>query len=84
MGKSADDLQQLKERSENEGDLEAKKELDTTFINAMCQTYMFKVKAKMDTYMETQRVRYQVMSAHPLNYASEAQKLAELIKQYSI
>lgn len=28
------------------------------------------------------RIRYQVMSAAPLNYVAEANKLAELIKQY--
>jgi hypothetical protein len=30
------------------------------------------------------RVRYQVSSASPLNWVSEAQKLIELIKQYNI
>jgi len=29
-------------------------------------------------------VRYQVLSAGPLNYANEAKKLAEMIKQYSL
>jgi len=30
------------------------------------------------------RPRYQVMNLYPLNYAQEANKLAELIKQYNI
>lgn len=30
------------------------------------------------------RVRYQVMSAAPLDFKAEGNKLAELIKQYSI
>lgn len=30
------------------------------------------------------RVRYQVMSAAPINYVAEANKLAELIKKYEI
>lgn len=30
------------------------------------------------------RVRYQVSSASPLNYANEAKKLAEMIKQYTL
>lgn len=30
------------------------------------------------------RVRYQVLSAAPLNYVQEAKKLADLIKQYNI
>lgn len=84
MGMSADTMQQLKERSENEGDMEAKKTLDAAFANAMCQTYNFKVKAKADTYQDTQRVRFQVTNAWSLDYAQEALKLAEQIKLYSI
>lgn len=30
------------------------------------------------------RIRYQVMSAAPMDYKAEGNKLAELIKQYSI
>lgn len=30
------------------------------------------------------RIRYQVLSAAPLNYGNEAKKLADLIKQYSL
>lgn len=32
----------------------------------------------------TCRVRYQVSSAAPLNFSTEAKKLAEMIKQYSL
>lgn len=30
------------------------------------------------------RVRYQVLSAAPVNFAQEAKKLADLLKQYSL
>lgn len=84
MGVSADELNQLKERSEFESDMEAKKQYDNAFTQALCQSHLFKVKAKADTYNETTRVRLQVMSAQPVNYAAEASKLAEQIKLYSL
>lgn len=38
--------------------------------------------ASIDVLTLFKRIRYQVMSAAPLNYVAEANKLAELIKQY--
>ena len=37
-----------------------------------------------DTDVSSRRVRYQTMSASPLDYKSEAQRLAELIKEMSV
>lgn len=75
-GKSADELMALKEEDETK--------LATAFEEANCRKLSFRCRAKMDTFGDTQRVRYQVMSATPLDYKSEANKLAELIKQYSL
>jgi replication factor A1 len=82
MGKSADELEDLKERSQMEGG-EAK-DYEGVFSEALCKTFIFRCRAKQDTYQDQARVRYQVMGAAPLNYAAEAQKLAEQIKLYSI
>jgi len=76
MGMSAD---QLMEYLEN--DIAAK---DKAFEEAMCKTYTFKCRAKMDTFQDQQKVRYQVMGAFPINYTAEANKLADLIKLYNI
>ncbi|KAF1834864.1 replication protein-like protein A 70 kDa DNA-binding subunit [Decorospora gaudefroyi] len=51
---------------------------------ATCKPFNFRVRAKMETYNETPKPRYQVMNLYPLNYAQEANKLAQLIKQYEI
>lgn len=74
IGKSADQLNELKENDE--------KAVGEIFQEANCQTYLFKCRAKMDNFQDQQRVRYQVSGASPLNYTSESAKLADLIKLY--
>lgn len=81
MGKSADELYDLNDTESSSYDNRAY--LDT-FANALCKTYIFKCRAKMDVYQEVQRVRLQVMGATPINYAAEAMKLVEQIKLYSM
>jgi len=76
LGISADQLTELKE---NDDAASIK-----VFEEALFKTYTFKCRARMDTFQDQQRVRYQVVSAAPLNYAIEANKLAELIKIYNI
>ena len=55
---------------------------EATFLNAFHEavgkTYVFKCKAKMDTYNETPRMRNQVISASPPNWSQECAKLASL------
>jgi replication factor A1 len=75
MGASADELMELIDDDQRKA---------AAFERGMCRTMTFRVRAKMDTYGETQRVRHQVMSATPINYVQEATRLAELIKQYDI
>ena len=76
MGMSGDDLMELKENDE--------KAYDEVFQEASCQTWVFNCRAKMDSYQDVQRVRYQVTGASALNYANECSKLANLIKLYNI
>lgn len=46
------------------------------FLNANGKTYYFKIRAKLDSYNEIQRVRHQALSASPLDYRAECAKLA--------
>ncbi|KAK1754794.1 hypothetical protein QBC47DRAFT_346379 [Echria macrotheca] len=75
-GKSANEIMELRETDDTA--------FAAAFEAANCRKYSFRCRAKMDTFGDTQRVRYQVMGAAPIDYKSEAHKLAELIKQYSI
>ena len=77
MGMPANDVMAMKE----EGD---ERRVGEAFNDANCKTFMFRCRAKMDTFQDQQRVRYQVQTAGPLNYSLEAKKLADIIKQYSI
>ncbi|OLN85970.1 Replication factor A protein 1 [Colletotrichum chlorophyti] len=76
MGMSADDLMALREDDDNK--------LAQAFEDANCRKLNFRCRAKMDNFGESQRVRYQVMSATPIDYKAEGAKLAELIKQFEI
>ncbi|KAJ9641719.1 uncharacterized protein PV06_03743 [Exophiala oligosperma] len=74
MGKTADELMEIKEVDD--------KALGDIFSEANCRTWNWKCKAKLDSFQEQQRVRYQINSASPLNYVTESQKLIDLIKKY--
>ncbi|KPM34314.1 Replication factor A protein 1 [Neonectria ditissima] len=76
MGQSANDLMELKENDEAK--------FMWAFEMANCKTLNFRCRAKMDNFGETQKIRYQVMSASLPDFKSEGDKLAELIKQYEI
>jgi len=74
MGMSADQLMELKENDS--------KAAEDIFQSANCQIFNFKCRAKMDTFQDQQRVRYQVSGAAPINYQAESAKLVNLIKLY--
>ncbi|ETS74901.1 hypothetical protein PFICI_13385 [Pestalotiopsis fici W106-1] len=76
MDMSADHAMNLRETDEAS--------LTAAFDRANCTKFTFRVRAKMDTYGEVSRVRYQVMSASPIDYAGEARALADMIKQFGI
>jgi len=79
MGKTADEMQELKERSEQSGE---GKEYDACFAEALCKTFVFRCRAKEDSFQDNVRIRYQVMSAAPVNYAQEAAGMVEQINLY--
>ncbi|KAF2134639.1 replication protein-like protein A 70 kDa DNA-binding subunit [Dothidotthia symphoricarpi CBS 119687] len=54
----------------------------TIMQDATCKTFNFRVRAKMETYQDQPKPRYQVLNLYPLNFAQEANKLAQVIKQY--
>ncbi|KAF7544573.1 hypothetical protein G7046_g9758 [Stylonectria norvegica] len=76
MGTTANELMELKENDDVK--------FMAAFEDANCKKLNFRCRAKMDTFGEAQRIRYQVMSASLLDFKSEGNKLAEMIKQYSI
>ncbi|KAK9388242.1 hypothetical protein V1515DRAFT_553430 [Lipomyces mesembrius] len=47
-------------------------------------TYIFRVRAKAETYQNTTRPRYSAMSATPLNYAQESTNLVKLIQSFGL
>ncbi|VBB75142.1 Putative Replication factor-A protein [Podospora comata] len=89
LGASADELMEWKQIKES-GDAsdEARKEAEvrftTAFDSANCRKMTFRARAKMDTYGEQQRVRYQLMEATPLDYKMEGNRLAEMIRQLGV
>ncbi|KAI0811523.1 replication factor-A protein [Xylaria sp. FL0064] len=76
MGMSADELMEIKENDEDRA--------PAVFEAANCSKLNFLCRAKMDTYGDNPKVRYQVMSATQLDYKTEALKLADMIKQFGI
>ncbi|KAF2007787.1 replication factor-a protein [Amniculicola lignicola CBS 123094] len=80
MGMSADDLMALKAADDENS--------TQTFMSAMndatCKTFNFRVRARMETYQDQPKPRYQVHNLYTLNYAQECNKLTQLLKQYNI
>ncbi|KAI9772109.1 MAG: Replication factor A protein 1 [Geoglossum simile] len=80
MGMSADELSEMKENDERNDT----KTAAGVFDEATCKTWVFRCRAKMDNFQDQQRVRCQVLSANAINFAVEANRLAEVIKLYNI
>ncbi|KAK4089691.1 hypothetical protein ACCO45_006025 [Purpureocillium lilacinum] len=76
FGKTANELMELKENDETR--------FMAAFEDVNCKKLSFRCRARMDNYGDAQRVRYQVMSASLLDFKTEGNKLAELIKQYDM
>ncbi|KAL1836274.1 hypothetical protein VTJ49DRAFT_5373 [Mycothermus thermophilus] len=75
LGHTADELKEMEERDEK---------VAPVFEAASCRKWEFRCRAKMEMYNDEARIRYNVMSVTPMNYASEGHKLAEMIKQLSV
>ncbi|KAK7552389.1 replication factor A 1, rfa1 [Phyllosticta citricarpa] len=78
IGMSANELVEMKENEETT--LRA----DKVFVDATCKTWVFRVRAKMDTFQDQERVRYQISSTRPLDFKSECAQLVETLKKYEI
>ncbi|KAE8365243.1 hypothetical protein BDV27DRAFT_127126 [Aspergillus caelatus] len=76
MGLSADQLMEIRQNDEKAaGDI---------FQDANCRTWKFRCRAKLDNFGDQQRIRYQIVTAKPVNYSEEALRLANTIDSYSI
>ncbi|KAN0072514.1 hypothetical protein V8E54_009443 [Elaphomyces granulatus] len=76
MGITANELNEAREEDE--------KLLNEIYQEANCRTWIFRCKAKADNFNDQPRVRYQVMSARPIDYSEEASQLADIIKSYNM
>ncbi|KAL0255004.1 Replication factor A protein 1 [Diplodia seriata] len=76
MGMPADELWELRENDEVR--------FEQAFVDATCKTFIFNVRAKMDTFQDTQRVRYQITSVSELNFQRECAALIDTLKRYQI
>ncbi|KAF2195423.1 replication protein-like protein A 70 kDa DNA-binding subunit [Zopfia rhizophila CBS 207.26] len=80
MGMSANELMEMKDQDDNNGTHLHENALQ----DATCKTFNFRVRARMETYQDTPRVRYQVSSIYTLNFSQECNKLSQLLKQYDL
>ncbi|KAK8183602.1 hypothetical protein HDK77DRAFT_475024 [Phyllosticta capitalensis] len=78
MGMSANELVEMKENDETTT------RADKTFADATCKTWVFRCRAKLDTFQDQERVRYQVSSTRPVDFKSECASLIETLKKYEI
>ncbi|KAG8827827.1 Replication factor A protein 1 [Serendipita sp. 399] len=75
LGMSADELNEIRERDEQE--------FSKVVHKAMSKTFNFSCRAKQDTYQDSTRVRYGINRAYPLDYAAETRNLHKMLSQYS-
>ncbi|KAE8348590.1 hypothetical protein BDV28DRAFT_143147 [Aspergillus coremiiformis] len=76
MGTTADQLMEIRQNDEKAaGDI---------FQDANCRTWNFRCRARIDNFSDQQRIRYQIVSAKPVNYSEEASRLADMVDSYSI
>jgi replication factor A1 len=72
LGISAEDLGQLRETDEQA--------YDDVFQKANFKEYVFRVRAKVDTFNDEQRLKCLCVSASPVNYSQETRRRIEDIK----
>ncbi|KAF2271683.1 replication protein-like protein A 70 kDa DNA-binding subunit [Westerdykella ornata] len=76
VGMSANEAVALKDEDEAK--------FATVMQEATCKTFSFKVRGKLETYQNEPKPRYQIQNIYTLDYAREANKLAQILKQYEI
>ncbi|KAF2495110.1 replication protein-like protein A 70 kDa DNA-binding subunit [Lophium mytilinum] len=80
MNMTADQLTEMKASDEDQGTTVS----HDAFLEATCKTYDFRVRAKMETFQDTPRVRYQVQFINQLDFKRECARLIETLKKYDI
>ncbi|KAF2711644.1 replication protein-like protein A 70 kDa DNA-binding subunit [Pleomassaria siparia CBS 279.74] len=83
IGMPANDLIAMQDQA-NEDDNKNNTGFHEAVNNATCKMFNFKVRAKMEMYQDQPKPRYQIQSLHSLNFAQEANKLAQILKQYDV
>uniref|UniRef100_A0A7S2JN56 Replication protein A subunit n=1 Tax=Cyanoptyche gloeocystis TaxID=77922 RepID=A0A7S2JN56_9EUKA len=76
LGLTADDLQALKENNPAE--------YDRVFSEALFKSYIFKIKAKMETYNDESRVKLSVLAIDPMDFRSETTRMLDSIRAMGI
>ncbi|KAF4121108.1 replication factor A1 [Geosmithia morbida] len=76
MGVPANELMEMRESDDAA--------FQSAFEAATLQKFNFRCRARMDTYGNTPKIRYQVLSVSAVDYKSEGDRLAKLIEQYNM
>lgn len=75
-GRTANELFGIKQNSEDS--------FNDVLHQSICRSYIFRVRAKQDQYGGTTRVRHNVMSVTPIDFAREGKHLVAMIERYSL
>jgi replication factor A1 len=74
MGLEADQLQQLQ--------TEADPRYDEAIKQATCKLWAFSCRAKSDTYQDKVKVKYQILTAKPVDFVQAGKALVSDIQKY--
>jgi replication factor A1 len=72
LGKSANEINELQSTGE----------LDVVLSAAMYKDYVFRCRARQDNYNDQVGIRYQILRATPVDFATESTNLLKVIAQY--
>ena len=76
LGKKADELKRIKDAN--------KAEFEAIVASAMWKPSLFRLRAKMETYNDTSRVKAAILTAAPINYVNEGKLLLKDIAKYNL
>ncbi|VDN97194.1 unnamed protein product [Rodentolepis nana] len=72
LGRSADDLGAIKESKDEV-------QMENVFVNATFKSWVFRLRAKVDTFNDESRLRVVAVEVKPVNYAEYGRKLQKQI-----
>lgn len=64
--------------------VEHPEEIPLTFARATFKSYIFKCRAKQDTYRDEARTRITIVSATPIDWVAESQTLLKQLEEYGV